>query len=111
MIYVEFVIDDENLVLWQNIGTLHQHFEFNEDTLSDALSAAAAASSFPTEFLLLRFAGPSPFPPPPHSTVAQMARIIIAPKSTTTLDVFFCILLWSLSGLKFVYIAMCMYNL
>ena len=40
MIYVEFVIDDENLVLWQNIGTLHQHFEFNEDTLSDALSAA-----------------------------------------------------------------------
>ena len=40
LIYAEFVIDDENVVLWQNIGTLHQHFELSQDTLSDALSAA-----------------------------------------------------------------------
>jgi hypothetical protein len=40
MIFVVFAIDDEILVLWQNIGTLHQHFELNEDALSNALSAA-----------------------------------------------------------------------
>ena len=40
MIFAEFVIDDENVVLWQNIGALHQHFELNQHTLSDALSAA-----------------------------------------------------------------------
>ena len=40
LIYAEFVIDTENVVLWQNIGTLHQHFELSLDTLSDALSAA-----------------------------------------------------------------------
>ncbi len=40
LIFVDFYIEHQIFVLWQNMGTLDQHTEFNEETISDALSAA-----------------------------------------------------------------------
>jgi hypothetical protein len=39
LIFVYYYIEHEAVVLWQNIGPLHQHIT-NEDTVSDTLSAA-----------------------------------------------------------------------